>query len=84
MMNGRVVNSERPGHTILEGKSRELPRILSSLNSLSIFVQFRILSASLGSCPRLTSPLLYMAGMDASPPYLHEYLYLMDGRVKMC
>jgi hypothetical protein len=23
MMNGRVVNSERPGHTILEGKSRE-------------------------------------------------------------
>jgi hypothetical protein len=22
MMNGRVVNSERPGHTILEGKSR--------------------------------------------------------------
>ena len=63
MMNGRVVNSERPGHTILEGESR-VPSSMS-FNHPS-FVQFRILSAFSASCPRSTSPLLYMAGIDAS------------------
>ena len=32
MMNGRVVNSERPGHTILEGKSRVTSDLCHSLN----------------------------------------------------
>ena len=36
-----------------------------SLNHPS-FVQFRILLVSSASCPRSTSPLQYMAGIDAS------------------
>jgi len=64
MMNGKVISSERPGHTILEGVFEwfRTSGPSSSLIMIAIVSQFRILLASSAFYRRSTSPSLYMAG----------------------
>ncbi|KAH9996296.1 Aldehyde/histidinol dehydrogenase [Russula vinacea] len=64
MMNGRVVNSERPGHTILEGYSKSLG-VLGVLSAFNFPLQNLAISMAAGNAtiwkPSPTTPLCSIA-----------------------
>jgi aldehyde dehydrogenase family 7 protein A1 len=82
MMNGRVVNSERPGHTILEGKSRVTSDLILIL--IPLFCPVPNPLGVVGVLSAFNFPVAIYGWYGRFASAFTRILVLMNGRVKMC